>query len=228
MPADDDGDPHAWESAKENAAPLACGRSAKGLSKRAFGTSAADMAASEEKTRRLERLAKRCEKAAAWLQGEARTAEEAAGRDHLTDAEADALRARLAAATGFDPSASGDGSGDPDDRDPLRHWVLYVKHVREVNPADAQEQWLLAERCARCFLARPFLVPAYRDDVRLVRMCLLYADRCRRPSDVFKLMSRNKVGCERGAGGGSRGREACDPRDGTARRGRMLLRDPLH
>jgi hypothetical protein len=187
--------PHDWEHSKENTAPLECGRSTKALSKRAFGTSTAEMALIEEKTKKYERLVRRSERAVEWLQRETRTMLEndgAASADReLTEEEAQSLRGRLASELGFDASAT---DRDDVDYDPLRYWVLYIKHIRESYPSDSQRQFLLMERCARTFMARPFVVPSYRNDVRFVRTCILYADKTSNPSEVFKLMGKIKVG----------------------------------
>ena len=211
---DDDDDPatnfhptnrlHDWEFSKENAAPLECGRSTKALSKRAFGTSATEQAQIEEKTKKYERLVRRSERAVEWLQKqskklieEGRRAGERDASNHdnaprdLTEEEAQTLRHRLAKELGFDPIAS---DRDNVDHDPLRYWILYIQHIRESYPSDSQKQFLLMERCARTFLSRPFLVPRYRNDVRFVRTCILYADKTSNPSEVFKLMSKLKVG----------------------------------
>ncbi|KAL7524858.1 hypothetical protein ACHAWF_001112 [Thalassiosira exigua] len=126
---------------------------------------------------------------------EAREAEREEGqgvaRRDLTDDEAHALRDRLRREAGFDPDFNDRESVD---YDPLRYWVLYVKHVREYHPSDSQCQFLLLERCARAFLGRPFMIPKYANDVRFVRICVLYAKKTSNPNEVFKLMSRIKVG----------------------------------
>lgn len=185
----DDGAEHEWELAKENAAPLEKGRSAKTL-RRAFGTSSAERVEIEEKTRKYEKLVRRSEKAVEWLQRQAERTLDGSGRE-LTDDEAQALRDRMPTELGFNPRAA---DRDDVDHDPLRYWVLYVKHIRESYPSDSQRQFLLMERCARTFMARPFLVPDYVNDVRYIRTCILYADKTSNPSEVFKLMSRIKVG----------------------------------
>ena len=185
---------HDWELSKENAAPLECGRSTKSLSKRAFGTSSAEMIAIEEKTKKYEKLVRRSEKAVEWLQKQVKEITTAAGGDpnrELTKEEADHLRERMTSELGFDPSTP---DRDHLDYDPMRYWVLYIKHVRESYPSDSQKQFLIMERCARTFMYRPFLNPAYQNDIRFIRTCILYADKTSNPSEVFKLMSKIKVG----------------------------------
>ena len=193
--------PHDWEFSKENAAPLECGRSTKSLSKRAFGTSVAEMAAIEDKTKKYERLVRRSEKAVEWLQKQSKrliekTTTNNGNKDgvdnrELTEDEAETLRTRLTLEIGFDPTTS---DRDNIDYDPMRYWVLYIKHIRESYPSDSQKQFLLMERCARTFMARPFIIPRYQNDVRFIRTCILYADKTSNPSDLFKLMSKIKVG----------------------------------
>lgn len=207
---------HDWEYSKENAAPLECGRSVKTLSKRAFGTSTVEMAQIEEKTKKYERLVRRSEKAVEWLQKQSTkilvaslssssSSDTANNYDasadgenetpnnsrELTEEESQSLRQQLVTELGYDPSTS---DRDNIDYDPMRYWVLYIKHIREAYPTDTQKQFLLMERCARTFMARPFLIPSYQNDVRFIRICILYADKTSNPSEVFKLMSKSKVG----------------------------------
>lgn len=182
---------HDWELSKENAAPLECGRSTKSLSKRAFGTSSAEMMAIEEKTKKYEKLVRRSEKAVEWLQRQVKEITGDGPTRELTKEEADHLRERMTNELGFDPSTI---DRDHLDYDPMRYWVLYIKHVRESYPSDSQRQFLIMERCARTFMYRPFLNPAYQNDIRFIRTCILYADKTSNPSEVFKLMSKIKVG----------------------------------
>ncbi|KAL7541422.1 hypothetical protein ACHAXR_010909, partial [Thalassiosira sp. AJA248-18] len=189
---------HDWEFSKENAAPLQCGRSTKSLSKRAFGTSTAEMEEAEKKTKKYENLVRRSEMAVEWLQKQAKRIVErdnnnggGAGDRELTDEEAQMLRDKLVMKLGIDPSTK---DRDNVDYDPIRYWVLYIKHIRENYPSDSQKQFLLHERCARAFTARPFLVPKYQNDSRFIRICVLYADKTSNPSEVFKMMSKIKVG----------------------------------
>ena len=84
-----------------------------------------------------------------WLQKQVKeiTAAAAAGGDNddsnnrdLTDDEADNLRERMVTESGFDPSTT---DRDHIGYDPLRYWVLYIKHVRESYPSDSQRQFLI-------------------------------------------------------------------------------------
>ncbi|KAL9190856.1 hypothetical protein ACHAXT_000562 [Thalassiosira profunda] len=184
---------HDWELSKENAAPLECGRSTKSLAKRAFGSSAEETKRVEEKTKKYERLVKRSEKAVEWMQRQSKAVvdREGGAERELTEVEGQELRQRMVAELGFDPATA---DRDHVDYDPLRYWVLYIKHIRESYPSDSQRQFLLMERCARTFTSRPFIAPAYQNDVRFVRTCILYADKTSNPSEVFKMMSKIKVG----------------------------------
>ena len=165
---------HDWELSKENAAPLEFGRSTKSLSKRAFGTSTAEMALVEEKTKKYDKLVRRSEKAVEWLQKQSAkileqrrsSSDDNCGDDQLTEEEAQSLRDKLVTELGFDPYTT---DRENIDYDPLRYWVLYIKHIRESHPSDSQRQFLLMERCARTFMARPFLFPSYQNDVRFIR-----------------------------------------------------------
>ena len=122
---------HDWELSKENAAPLECGRSTKTLSKRAFGTSSAEMTAIEEKTKKYEKLVRRSEKAVEWLQKQVKEITDDDPTRELTKEEGNHLRERMATELGFDPSTP---DRDHVDYDPMRYWVLYIKHVRESYP----------------------------------------------------------------------------------------------
>ena len=182
---------HDWELSKENAAPLECGRSTKSLSKAALRDKSG-MIAIEGKTKKYEKLVGRSEKAVEWLQKQVKEVTD--GDDpsrELTTEEANHLRERMITELGFDPSTP---DRDHIDYDPMRYWVLYIKHVRESYPSDSQKQFLIMERCTRTFLYRPFLHPNYQNDIRFIRTCILYADKTSNPSEVFKLMSKTKVG----------------------------------
>lgn len=161
------------------------------------------MAAIESKTKKYESLVRRSERAVEWIgrekdrilfQNERGNDDDGGGDNNngeLTEEEEQTLRHRLVTELGYDPSTQ---DRDNIDYDPLRYWVLYIKHIRESYPADSQKQFLLMERCARTFMNRPFLVPHYKHDVRFIRTCILYADKTSNPSEVFKLMSKIKVG----------------------------------
>lgn len=176
-------DEHTWEQSKENAAPIATGRSVSTLAPRAFGTSSHE---NEIKTKKYEKLIRRSEKASEWLCQNANRIE-----GELTDEQIDELKQRLSRELGYNPNSD---DADNIDRDPLKYWILYIKHIRTSYPSDTQRQFLLMERCARTFLATPFLHPDYVNDPRLIRTCILYADKTSVPNEVFKRMNSLKVG----------------------------------
>eukprot|EP00586_Coscinodiscus_wailesii_P019822 CAMPEP_0172517578 /NCGR_PEP_ID=MMETSP1066-20121228/286246_1 /TAXON_ID=671091 /ORGANISM="Coscinodiscus wailesii, Strain CCMP2513" /LENGTH=1458 /DNA_ID=CAMNT_0013299657 /DNA_START=234 /DNA_END=4610 /DNA_ORIENTATION=+ len=74
--------------------------------------------------------------------------------------------------------------------DPLVHWLSYIKFVQETFPSDTQATFLLLERCARALLNDP----RYQNDVRFIRVCILYADKTSTPMDIFKFLHQKKVG----------------------------------
>ena len=179
---------HDWELSKENSAPLERGRSTKSLSKRAFGTSAAEMGKIEEKTKKYEKAVRRDEKAVEWMQKHSKLLierrserqqsssskpNETSSSSKLTKEESQSLRLRLTSELGFDPSTP---DRDHVDHDPIRYWILYIKHIGDNYPSDSQRQFLVMERCARTFMARPFVCPNYANDPRYIRACILYAE----------------------------------------------------
>jgi hypothetical protein len=67
--------------------------------------------------------------------------------------------------------------------DPLVPWLSYIKFVQETYPADTQQSFLLMERCTRAFIGKK----RYMNDVRFIRVCILYADRTSSPTEVYKV-----------------------------------------
>ena len=177
---------HAWEQAKENAAPLATGRSVSALTCRSFGASSHD---DEAKTKKYEKIIRRSEKASEWLNEQA--ARLSSDGDELSEGQIGALRRRLVQELGYNSSPD---DVENIDHDPLKYWILYIKHIRTAYPSDTQRQFLLMERCARTFLATPFLHLEYVNDARLIRTCILYADKTSSANEVFKRMNALKVG----------------------------------
>ena len=76
------------------------------------------------------------------------------------------------------------------DKDPLVHWLRYIKYHEETYPSDTHSQFLLMERCTRALLHHPL----YTNDSRFVRVCILYADRTSEPCEIFKFFHQSKVG----------------------------------
>ena len=184
-----------WELRKENAAPLARGRNASALSKALSSSSAVDHDArrtNDKRLRQFERFVRPSERGAELV---AERAE--AGRpvektvdpmellrelknDEHEGSAADADAALVAAAR------------TPEQDDPLVHWLSYIKFHQEAYPSDTRAQFLLMERCTRTVVA----YPRYRDDVRFVRVCVLYADKTSSPSDIFKFLHQRGVGAK--------------------------------
>jgi len=67
--------------------------------------------------------------------------------------------------------------------DPLVHWLAYIKFIQDTYPADTQQSFLLMERCTRAFMGKT----RYANDVRFIRVCILYADRTTSPMEVYKV-----------------------------------------
>ena len=82
------------------------------------------------------------------------------------------------------------GSRLDKEKDPLIHWLRYIKYNEDTYPADTRNQFLIMERCTRTLLHHP----NYTDDSRYIRVCVLYADRTSSPNEIFKLMHQNKIG----------------------------------
>ena len=77
-----------------------------------------------------------------------------------------------------------------DSKDPLVDWISYIKFHQESYPSDTHAQFLLMERCARKLVH----VDKYKNDVRFIRICVIYADKTDYPGDVFKFLHQHKVG----------------------------------
>jgi Mad3/BUB1 homology region 1. len=78
------------------------------------------------------------------------------------------------------------------DDDPIVHWLRYIKYHEETYPSDTHAQFLLKERCTHSLLHHP----KYVNDVRFIRVCVLYADRTDNPQEQFKLFHQHKIGSE--------------------------------
>lgn len=62
--------------------------------------------------------------------------------------------------------------------DPLIHWLSYIKHQQDTNPADTHQNFLLLERCFRSM--HMYNNKQYANDVRFVRLCCSYIDKTAR------------------------------------------------
>lgn len=78
------------------------------------------------------------------------------------------------------------------DKDPLVHWIKYIKYHEDTYPSDTHAQFLLKERCTQALLHHP----KYTNDVRYIRVCVLYADGTSEPQDQFKFFHKHKIGSE--------------------------------
>lgn len=79
---------------------------------------------------------------------------------------------------------------DEDTEDPLIHWLSYIKFHQDAYPSDTHATFLLMERCARTLMNNE----KYKNDVRFIRVCVLYADKTSFPGDVFKFLHQHKIG----------------------------------
>lgn len=179
-----------WELRKENAAPLARGRNASTLSKALSSSAQVDndsRRTNDKRSRQFERLVRPSERAAELV---AERAEDGRPIEKTMDPmelllmqeNDDESIAALAAA-----------AGTAEQDDPLVHWLSYIKFHQEAYPSDTRAQFLLMERCTRTIVT----FPRYRDDVRFVRVCVLYADKTSSPSDIFKFLHQKGVGARR-------------------------------
>ena len=196
-----------WELRKENAAPLARGRDAAALSRalaanpNPSGSEEGDGTGPDEEERRRvrshERLVRPSELAAELLQeqkeegmGRERSgAGEGTGKREGAGPPAPANPLDLLAPADRAPCAPGGACGCGG-TDPLIHWLGYVRSHRDARPSDSGGEFLLLERTVRALA--PF--SRYRDDVRFVRACVLYADRTSAPGDVFRFLHGEGIG----------------------------------
>ena len=78
------------------------------------------------------------------------------------------------------------------DKDPIVHWTRYIKYHEETYPSDTHSQFLLKERCTQSLLHHP----KYTNDVRFIRVCVLYADKTDDPQEQFKFFHKHKIGSD--------------------------------
>lgn len=159
-----------WELYKENAAPLERGRDVKILS-RALAPETSESLMQRQQNdkniRAFEKLVRPAEKfAQLYAEKESRNDQEI--QDILNEYKVD--------------------------KDPIVHWLRYIKYHEETYPSDTHAQFLLKERCTQSLLHHP----KYTNDVRFIRVCVLYADRTENPHEQFKLFHKHKIGSEVG------------------------------
>lgn len=154
-----------WEQYKENAAPLARGRNVKKLS-RALAPQCASSVSRQENDKNISNFDRlvRPSEKFATLFSENRTSDE------------DEIKAMLRKCRV--------------DKDPMVHWGRYIKYHEEAYPSDTHAQFSLMERCTQALLHHPM----YKNDVRFIRVCVLYADRTDNPGEQFKLFHKHRLG----------------------------------
>ena len=74
--------------------------------------------------------------------------------------------------------------------DPLIHWLSYIKFHQDHFPSDKQSQFLLMERCTRTLVDQK----KYANDIRFIRICIMYADQNTNPGEIFKFFHDSRVG----------------------------------
>ena len=160
---------HEWELYKENAAPLERGRNVHKLSAALAPKASAVKAQRQEDDKNIrgfERLVRPSEKFAKMY--------EISQSEQDGNTKEDMLRTCKV------------------DKDPIIHWLRYIKYHEETYPSDTHAQFLLKERSVISLLHHP----KYTNDVRFIRVCVLYADSVDDPHGQFKLFHKHKVGSE--------------------------------
>ncbi len=168
-----------WEQMKENAAPLAQGRNVQKLS-HALSTPQCTSSShqghareGDKNIRNFERLIRPTEKFASMY-----SECDPPMRNNQEDvSRIDGLLQKC---------------GIHHDSDPMVDWARYIKYHEETYPSDTHAQFLLMERCTQAL----FHHPKYRNDVRFIRVCVLYADRTSDPHEQFKIFHKHTIGSE--------------------------------
>jgi hypothetical protein len=80
------------------------------------------------------------------------------------------------------------------DDDPLEHWVKYVQFYQNTFPSDTLNEVKLLERCFRAMSK----VRMYRNNERFIKICCVFADKSKRPHDIFKYCHDQKIGADLG------------------------------
>lgn len=165
-----------WERSKENAAPLERGRNVSRLEASFMAredTSYEGAEAQQQIRRDMDRQVQHFERLV-------RRIEQASENKERSSRESDA-----------------DGTqedGDFNSEDPLIHWLSYIKYHQDAFPSDTHYQFLLLERCFRSILHCPAYQDQYRNDVRFVRVCVLYAERTSRALELFRYLYQQRIG----------------------------------
>ena len=80
--------------------------------------------------------------------------------------------------------------------DPLAPWLVAIKWTKESVPAAGLQSELvpLLEDCTKAFAPGETHADKYKEDVRYLRVWLLYADWVPEPKDIFSYLSANGIG----------------------------------
>lgn len=172
-------DDHAWELYKENAAPLERGRNVTKLSKVLSSPPSAlptkskkDADSNIQKFEKLVRASERFSKYYTKQIDETNT-DMNGGVTQLSDDVVELLLAKCKV-----------------DKDPIIHWLTYIKYHEESYPSDTHAQFLLMERCMHAL----FYMNQYKNDVRYLRVFVLYVENTSNPHEQFKLYHKHKIG----------------------------------
>jgi Mad3/BUB1 homology region 1 len=76
--------------------------------------------------------------------------------------------------------------------DPLTHWTKYIQFYQDSFPSDTINQLKLVERCFRAICK----LSMYKNDERFIKICCVFADKSKRPHDIFKYCHEQKIGVE--------------------------------
>lgn len=163
---------HNWELYKENAAPLERGRNVSKLSN-ALEPSSINYTQRQEQDLNIqsfERLVRPSEK---FLKLYKERLEHHDNTHPISDEEVQELLLKCKV-----------------DKDPLVHWLRYIKYHEDTYPSDTNNQFLLMERCTQTMIYHP----KYINDTRFIRVCVLYADKTTDPHEQFKFFHTHKIG----------------------------------
>eukprot|EP00968_Pinguiococcus_pyrenoidosus_P009919 scaffold770_cov255-Pinguiococcus_pyrenoidosus.AAC.72 len=77
-------------------------------------------------------------------------------------------------------------------QNPLQGWLEYIRFVQEEFPSDKQRAFLIYERCSKALKD----IGTYRNDPQYIAVWLRYADCLSNPNELFKFLSKNRIGRE--------------------------------
>lgn len=164
---------HNWELFKENAAPLARGRNAAMLSKALSSPTSESTKVKKESDVNIKKFESLIYPSVKFSKYYTKKMEEgnhdAAQNDDLIESLLERCKVG---------------------KDPIVPWLKYIKYHEETYPSDTHAQFLIMERCMHSL----FHMPQYKNDVRYIRVCVLYADKTSNPDEQFKLFHKHKIG----------------------------------